>query len=223
MSGAGGGLGSALATKLSETHEVVGFGRRPYSGNFVYYKDVDLGNLASMPEPLLQCIRDCDVLVNNAAVGFDGLLATQSLKSLDDLLDVNLKAPLVLSRELVRGVLVNPRTASIVNISSVTSIRGFKGLGAYSATKSGLDGMTRSLARELGPIGIRVNSVLPGFFQSDLSASLDEGKRQQIIRRTPLRRLASVEDIVAVIEFMISDAGSFITGQSIVVDGGMSA
>jgi 3-oxoacyl-[acyl-carrier protein] reductase len=95
-------------------------------------------------------------------------------------------------------------------------------VSVYSATKAALDGFSRSLARELGPKGIRVNSVAPGFFESDMAEAFSEGQLQRIIRRTPLKRLGTVDDIVGVIRFLISPSAGFITGQTIVVDGGLS-
>ena len=111
---------------------------------------------------------------------------------------------------------------SIVNISSVNSVRGNAGVAVYSATKAALDGLTRSLARELGAAGIRVNSVAPGFFESQMVEGLSDRQRQQIIRRTPLGRLAAAEDISAAIRFLMSEDAPFITGQTLVVNGGLT-
>jgi 3-oxoacyl-[acyl-carrier protein] reductase len=107
-----------------------------------------------------------------------------------------------------------------VTISSIVGIRGFAGLAAYSATKGALNAMTRSLARELGPKQFRFNAVLPGFLETDMSASLSSAQRQQIIRRTPLGRLGECADIVGAVRFLLSDEARFITGQLLAVDGG---
>ena len=137
-------------------------------------------------------------------------------------LQQNLISTLVLTKRYVRERLRVRKSGIIVNISSIIGIRGYAGLAAYSASKAGMDGMTRSLARELGPKGFRVNSVLPGYMETDMSKSLDSSQRNQIIRRTPLGRLATTVDVVQVVEFLISDRSSFVTGQSIVVDGGIT-
>jgi 3-oxoacyl-[acyl-carrier protein] reductase len=110
----------------------------------------------------------------------------------------------------------------IVNISSVNAIRGHDGVSVYSATKAALDGFTRSLARELGPRNIRVNSVAPGYFESEMVSGLEPAQKDRIARRTPLRRLARIEEIAAVVYFLASDQASFITGQTLVVDGGIT-
>jgi 3-oxoacyl-[acyl-carrier protein] reductase len=114
------------------------------------------------------------------------------------------------------------RSGCIVNISSVNAIRGHKGVAVYSATKAALDGLTRSLARELGPRQIRVNSIAPGYFDSEMTDGMDEKKKQQIVRRTPLGRLARIDEIANAVHFLTSDQASFITGQTLVVDGGIT-
>jgi 3-oxoacyl-[acyl-carrier protein] reductase len=110
----------------------------------------------------------------------------------------------------------------MVNISSVNAIRGHAGVAVYSATKAGLDGLTRSLARELGPRNIRVNSVAPGYFESDMVKGLTEDQKQRIVRRTPLGRLTSAEDVANAVYFLVSEQAAFITGQILVVDGGIT-
>ena len=149
----------------------------------------------------------------------------------DAMLEVNLRGSIVLVRECVRLMLVRPvgddRDAavnpSVVVVSSVVASRGSPGLTVYAATKAGLEGFTRSLARELGPRGIRVNAVAPGFLETDLSASLSEGNRARIVRRTPLGRLGVPADVVGAIAFLAGPQAAFITGQVITVDGGSAA
>lgn len=111
---------------------------------------------------------------------------------------------------------------SIVQISSIIAERGFSGLSVYAATKAGLLGFTRSLAREVGGRGIRVNAVAPGYVETEMSQALTDTQRGQIARRTPMGRLASVADIAPAVEFLLSPASGFITGQTLVVDGGAS-
>lgn len=160
-------------------------------------------------------------LINNAGVAYDRVLPVMTDEQITQMLDVNLKGAIVLARECAR-VMLCQNSGSIVNISSIIAERGFSGLAAYAATKAGLIGMTKSLARELGPRGIRVNAVAPGFLETDMSSSLDERQRNQIIRRTPLGRLGTTDDVVGAVEFLTSDASRFITGQVITVDGGAS-
>jgi 3-oxoacyl-[acyl-carrier protein] reductase len=112
--------------------------------------------------------------------------------------------------------------ASIVNISSIIGLRGYSGLSAYSATKGGLDAMTRALARELGGRRIRVNSVAPGYLETEMTNGLSAAQKQQIVRRTPLGRLGQPRDVVGPVLFLLSDAAEFMTGQTLVLDGGIT-
>jgi 3-oxoacyl-[acyl-carrier protein] reductase len=162
-----------------------------------------------------------DVLVNNAGQGVEGVLPTMRAHDIVEAVDVNLTAALVLSQACSREML-RQGSGCIVNISSINAIRGHEGLAVYSATKAGLDGFTRSLARELGPRNIRVNSVAPGYFESDMVKGLSEERKSRIERRTPLRRLARIEDVAEAVYFLTSRRASFITGQTLVVDGGLT-
>jgi len=164
-----------------------------------------------------------DHCVANAAIAQEGVLATMTDAEIDAMLAVNLRGSIVLVREVVRQMLVNRSTfASVTMISSVVATRGSPGLSVYAATKAGLEGFARSLARELGSRGIRVNAVAPGFLETELSASLSEEDRGRIVRRTPLGRLGQVADIVGAVEFLASSRAGFITGQVITIDGGSS-
>ena len=162
-----------------------------------------------------------DVLVNNAGVGFDGLLSFMRSEDIDRVLDVNLRGAIMLTQACVKNM-IRRGAGSVVNVSSVNGVRGHSGVSVYSATKAALDGMTRSLARELGPRNIRVNSVAPGYFESDMVAGLPEEATARIRRRTPLGRLARQSEIAEAVYFLAAGQGSFITGQVLVVDGGLT-
>jgi 3-oxoacyl-[acyl-carrier protein] reductase len=165
-----------------------------------------------------------DHCVVNAGHAVPGMLATTTDEAIEAVLAVNLRGAIVLVREAVRQMLADtpasPRDRSIVVVSSTVATSGSPGLAVYAATKAGLEGFARSLARELGPRRIRVNAVAPGFFASDLSASLADEDRQRIVRRTPLGRLATAEDVAGTIEFLTGPQAAFITGQVVSVDGG---
>jgi 3-oxoacyl-[acyl-carrier protein] reductase len=160
-----------------------------------------------------------DVLVNNAAVALEGLLTLTSPTMIDAALRTNLTLPILLTRACLKPMLAR-RAGVVVNLSSINALRGQTGVAVYGAAKAALDGLTRGLAREVGPAGIRVVSVAPGYFDSDMTAGISPDQRRRIVRRTPLGRLGSVADVLAVVRFLSSPAAGFITGQTITVDGG---
>ncbi len=160
-------------------------------------------------------------LVNNAGVSHDGLLALMRADAIEQMIAVNLTGTIVLTQSCTKWM-IRANRGAIVNIASVNAIRGHAGVAVYSATKAALDGLTRSLARELGSRNVRVNTVAPGYFESDMVQHLDEAACARIARRTPLGRLADTADITNVVEFLISDRASFVTGQSVAVDGGIT-
>ncbi|MEY4483714.1 MAG: hypothetical protein RL693_1166 [Verrucomicrobiota bacterium] len=160
-------------------------------------------------------------LVNNAGINADQLISLTSDEEIDHLLEVNLKSALRLTRDVSR-VMIRQKQGSILTISSIIGRRGFTGSAVYAATKAGLDGMTRAVARELGQKGIRVNSIAPGFLETEMTEGIPEAQRAQIIRRTPLGRLGSAAEIASLALFLLGDEASFITGQTITADGGLT-
>lgn len=162
-----------------------------------------------------------DVLVNNAGAAREGILATMPVKDIAEILQTNLTAAICLAQACSR-VMLRQASGCIINVSSINAIRGGTGIAVYSASKAGLDGLTRSLARELGPRNIRVNSVAPGYFDSDMVKGMTDADRSRIMRRTPLGRLAKVEDIANAIHFLASEQAAFVTGQTLTVDGGLT-
>jgi 3-oxoacyl-[acyl-carrier protein] reductase len=162
-----------------------------------------------------------DVLVNNAGVAREGVIGLFGDEALDQVIDLNLKGTVYVTRAASRIMLAR-RAGSIVNISSVVGLSGYRGLSVYGATKAALDGLTRALARELGSRGITVNSVAPGYLRTEMSHGLDEDQLGQIARRTPLGRLGEPDDVARAVLFLTDPANRFLTGQVIVVDGGLT-
>lgn len=161
-------------------------------------------------------------LINCAGIARDGILATMPDAEIDQLLSINLGGTLHLTRRVARDMLLEPTDGVILNISSIIGLRGYRGLSAYAATKAGMDGITRALARELGSRKIRVNSIAPGYLTTEMTHGLDDTQQQQIVKRTPLGRLGTPEDVLGTALFLLSDASRFITGQVIVIDGGIT-
>jgi 3-oxoacyl-[acyl-carrier protein] reductase len=162
-----------------------------------------------------------DVLVNNAGITRDGLLMRMADEDIDAVIDVNLKAALYWCRAAARP-LSKARGGSIVNVSSIVGITGNAGQSNYAAAKAGLFGLTRSLAKELGSRNVRVNAVAPGYIQTDMTSGLPAEVREASLKRIPLGRLGEGADIARAVRFLVSDEAAYITGVTLVVDGGFS-
>jgi 3-oxoacyl-[acyl-carrier protein] reductase len=163
-----------------------------------------------------------DVLVNNAGVAPEGVIALFGDEPIDQVVDLNLKGTIYVTRAASR-VMLAKGSGAIVNISSVVGLSGYRGLSVYGATKAALDGFTRGLARELGSLGITVNSVAPGYLRTEMSHGLDAAQLEQIRRRTPLGRLGEPHDVARAVLFLVDPANTYLTGQVIVVDGGLTS
>lgn len=231
ISGGSRGLGKAIVQELLDAgYRVSTFSRN--SSEFVercaaredfYFAPADLADGTSVSSFL----RSSEALfgrpyalINCAAIAVDGLLATTPEDSIRKVLLVNAEGTMRLTRLVVRRMLSARSGGVILNISSISSLRGFRGMSVYAFTKGGLDAFTRALARELGEQKIRVNSIVPGYYDTEMSHNLSEAHRRQILRRTPLGRLGSPEDVVGAVLFFLSEQASFVTGQCLVIDGG---
>jgi 3-oxoacyl-[acyl-carrier protein] reductase len=161
-------------------------------------------------------------LVNNAGIAQAGILASFPNVESEKLIQVNLLGAIHFARAVSQHLIAQGKGGRIINISSIIGSRGYNGLAAYSASKAGMDGLTRALARELGRRGVTVNSVGPGYVKTQMSSTLTPPQIAQIVNRTPLRRLATEDDVTALVRFLLGDAAGMITGQVILVDGGVS-
>jgi 3-oxoacyl-[acyl-carrier protein] reductase len=237
VTGGSRGLGAALVESFldagdrvatcsrSGSEPVEAWRAEPRLADRFYFEALDLADRQSsraFVDRVIERFGGVDVLVNNAGVASDGVLGLMGEAEVDALVDVNVKATILLTRRVARRMLA-AGGGRVVNVSSVAGLSGYRGLSVYSATKAALDGFTRALARELGPRGITVNSVAPGYLRTELTHGLDPGQLEQIVRRTPLGRLGEPEDVVGAVRFLASPEARFVTGHVLVVDGGLTA
>lgn len=233
VSGGSRGLGRVLVTRLlDEGWRVATFSRtaspfieatRAAAGEKFWWSTADMSDPRSLRDfvgDVLRRLGRIDLLINNAGLLHQELALTMSPAAVSSVINVNLVGPITLANACSRPM---SRTGGvIVNVSSINAVRGYRGVSVYSAAKAGLDGFSRSLARELGELNIRVNTVVPGYFDSDMTALVTDENRKRIQHRTPLRRLANVNEIADATLFLCSSGSSFVTGQSLIVDGGIT-
>jgi 3-oxoacyl-[acyl-carrier protein] reductase len=186
-------------------------------GRAVQADVADSGEAAKLVEEA----GDLDVLVNNAGITRDTLIARMSDEDWQIVIDTNLRGVFHTCRAATRGMM-RRRSGSIVNVTSIVGLRGNPGQTNYAASKAGIIGFTKSLARELGSRGVRANAVAPGYIATALTDVLPEEARQAILSNTPLSRLGEPEDIAGAVRFLCSDEASFITGEVLLVDGGLA-
>ena len=164
--------------------------------------------------------KPVDILVNNAGITRDGLMIRMKEADWDSVLNINLKGSFLCSQQAAKQMM-KQKSGAIVNIASIVGVMGNFGQANYSASKAGVIGLTKTLAREVASRGIRVNAVAPGFIDTEMTRVLDESVRQQLIEQIPLARLGLPDDVARCVSFLVSDRSSYITGQVINVNGGM--
>jgi len=227
VTGASRGIGAAVARELAQAGAAVVIGYRAGQqeaeelaaeiGARAVQADV---SSAAEAQRLVEAAGDLDILVNNAGVTRDGLLARMSDEDWDDVIATNLSSVFYTCRAVCRPMMKR-RAGSIVNISSVVGVHGNWGQTNYAASKAGIIGFTKSLARELGSRNVRANVVAPGYVKTRLTDVLPEEATAAMLQNTPLARLGEPEDVAGAVRFLCSDEASFITGDVLLVDGGL--
>lgn len=235
VTGASRGLGQAIARRLGQAGaQVVGTatttdGARRIGEDFAAAGlrgeglELDVGDdesVARLQAFLQRNERSPSILVNNAGIARDNLMLRMKQQEWDAVINTNLSAVYRLSKLCLRGM-IKARYGRIVNIGSVVALSGNPGQANYAAAKAGMIGFTRALAKEVGSRGVTVNCVAPGFIQTDMTKALGEEQRRQLLEQVPLGRFGLAEEVAGVVEFMVSAAASYITGEVINVNGGM--
>ena len=238
VTGGSRGLGLSIATRLrdagytaiivarQESDEIAAARGKPTP---LHFWPCDLADLGAIPD-LVKNIRaefgPIYGLVNNAGIGASGVLATMRVADIERTVRLNTVSPMVMTKQVVRAMMIGGGVTGggrIVNISSIVASTGFSGLAVYGATKASLIGFTKSLAREVGPLGITVNAVAPGFVDTAMTEGMGERERDRVVRRSPLKRLAEAGDVAAAVAFLMGDAARNITGTVLTVDAGSTA
>ena len=235
VTGASRGIGLAIVKRLAEAgYTAIALARTEgpaltaaieEAKGAIVFVPFDLTNLDGIPEMVRELRASSGAiwgLVNNAGLSLEGLLANTHVSQIEAVIRLNTTSPIVLTKYVVRGMMAGGG-GRIVNMSSIIGSTGYNGLSVYGATKASMIGFTKSLARETGRLGVTVNAIAPGFIDTELTAGLGEEGREQVMRRSALRRLADVEDVAAMVEFLMGDGGKNITGAVMTIDAGNTA
>jgi 3-oxoacyl-[acyl-carrier protein] reductase len=239
VTGGSRGIGLAIARRLAAAgYNVIAVARREsdelretirevvkQGSGVLHFKAFDLSEIDAIPA-FVKALRDefgaIYGLVNNAGIGTEGLLATMHNTEIEALVRLNVTSPIVLTKYVARHMMADG-AGRIINMSSIIATTGYNGLSVYGATKAAASGFTRSLAREVGKLGITVNAIAPGFVDTELTQSLSEDQRKRIAGRSALRRLPETDDVARMVEYLLGDGGRNITGSVLTIDAGNTA
>jgi 3-oxoacyl-[acyl-carrier protein] reductase len=235
VTGGSRGIGLAIARKLAASnHNVIAVARREgdefreaigkLSGT-LHFRAFDLSQIDAIPgfvKSLREEFGAIYGLVNNAGIGTEGLLATMHNSEIEALVRLNVLSPVILTKYVVRHMMADGE-GRIINLSSIIASTGYNGLSVYGATKAALTGFTRSLAREVGKLGITVNAIAPGFVDTELTQSLTGEARRRVAGRSALQRLVEADDVARMVEYLLGEGGRNITGSVLTIDAGNTA
>ena len=235
VTGGSRGIGLAIGRKLAASdYNVIVVARRE-SDEFreairelrgtLHFRAFDLSRIDAIPgfvKSLREEFGAIYGLVNNAGIGTEGLLATMHNSEIEALVRLNVLSPVILTKYIVRHMMADGE-GRIINLSSIIASTGYNGLSVYGATKAALTGFTRSLAREVGKLGITVNAIAPGFVDTELTQGLTGEARRRIAGRSALRRLVEADDVARMVEYLLGEGGRNITGSVLTIDAGNTA
>jgi 3-oxoacyl-[acyl-carrier protein] reductase len=235
VTGGSRGIGLGIAKRLAGAgYNVIAAARREseelgtavrQSDGRLHFRACDLAVIDAIPA-FAKLVRDefgaIYGLVNNAGLGTEGLLATMHNSEIEALVQLNVLSPIILTKYIARQMMADG-AGRIINISSIIASTGYNGLSVYGATKAAATGFTRSLAREVGKVGITVNAIAPGFIDTELTQNLSDEGRQRIAGRSALRRLPDVDDVARMVEYLLGDGGRNVTGAVFTIDAGNTA
>ena len=239
VTGGSRGLGLAIATELASAgYRVIAIARKQSDElaeaiaqvdrekigalSFVAADLADIPAIAGFVAQLRKEFGPVYGLVNNAGLGTDGVLANMPVSKIEELVQLNTVSPIVLTKFVLRSMMA-AGVGRIVNVSSIVSFTGYSGLSAYAATKASMIGFTKSLAREVGRLGITVNAVAPGFVETAMTEGMREDDVSRVANRSALRRLAEPRDVAEGVKFLLGDGGRNITGTVLTIDAGGTA
>lgn len=238
VTGGSRGLGLAIAGKLAAGFNVIVVARkespqlaaviaaaeqtRPDAIRFTPFDLVDVDAVPALVAGLRKRFGPIYGLVNNAALGADGALSMMHNSRIAELVHLNTLAPIILTKYAVRAMMADGG-GRVVNVASIVAFTGYSGLSVYAATKASMVGFTRSLAREVGRMGVNVNAVAPGFLDTEMTSGLDDDLRQKIVRRSALKRLPTVGEVADAVAYLLGDAAASITGTVLTIDAGSTA
>lgn len=236
VTGASRGIGRAIAVELAKNganvaityvnskdkaeevvNEIKGYGVKAIAIKADVSQEEEVLNMVKIVK---ESIGSIDILVNNAGINRDNLLMRMSTEDWDKVIDTNLKGTYLCSKALIRDM-IKKKSGKIINIASVAGVAGNFGQTNYSASKAGVIGFTKSLAKEVASRGINVNAIAPGLIETDMTLALKEDIRDSLVKNIPMGRLGTVQDIANIVIFLASEKSNYITGQVINVDGGM--
>ena len=234
LTGVSSGLGLQTAgLLLAEGKQVFGLSRQRSPGlnellaqypTQFHWKAIDLSQHEELKSSVFQQLIPAGTVlhafINNAAVAYDDLITNLQVDRLTQLFAINVVAPMLLSKWVIRNMLLHKQEGSIIHLSSISVHTGYKGLSMYAATKGALEAFSKNAAREWGTRGIRSNCVVAGFMETAMSAGLSEEQKARIYKRTSLKQATAVESVAKTISFLLSEGASSITGQAIFVDNG---